>query len=48
MNVQRTVSIDDPAGESGVLLVVHDFVASWTKVMNLDRFDLDARRVARP
>ncbi len=20
---------------------VHDFVAAWTKVMNLDRFDLD-------
>jgi catalase-peroxidase len=24
---------------------VHDFVAAWTKVMNLDRFDLVSRRV---
>jgi len=26
---------DDNAGK-----FVHDFVAAWTKVMNLDRFDL--------
>ena len=26
---------------------VKDFVAAWTKVMNLDRFDLDLSRPAR-
>jgi catalase-peroxidase len=27
---------------------VHDFVAAWAKVMNLDRFDLAASHVRRP
>jgi catalase-peroxidase len=28
---------------------VHDFIAAWTKVMNLDRFDLLAEaRAGRP
>jgi catalase-peroxidase len=26
---------------------VHDFVAAWNKVMNLDRFDLDRRYTLR-
>jgi catalase-peroxidase len=29
------------ASEDGKEKFVHDFVAAWTKVMNLDRFDLD-------
>jgi catalase-peroxidase len=28
--------------------LVHDFVAAWTKVMNLDRFDLAAARASAP
>jgi len=28
------------ASEDGKQKFVHDFVAAWTKVMNLDRFDL--------
>ena len=28
------------ACEDGREMFVHDFVAAWTKVMNLDRFDL--------
>jgi len=47
MSARRAVSSDDSAVASEVLLVVHDFVATRTKAMNLDRFDLDARRVAR-
>jgi catalase-peroxidase len=29
------------AADDGHEQFVHDFVAAWTKVMNLDRFDLD-------
>jgi catalase-peroxidase len=28
------------ASSDGQTKFVHDFVAAWTKVMNLDRFDL--------
>ena len=33
----------------GQAAFVHDFVAAWTKVMNLDRYDLTrSRRLADP
>lgn len=31
------------ASDDGKAKFVHDFVAAWTKVMNLDRFDLAAK-----
>ena len=37
------------ASEGGEAKFVEDFVAAWTKVMNLDRFDLDpAARAGTP
>jgi catalase-peroxidase len=36
------------ASEDGKERFVHDFVAAWNKVMNLDRYDLLARGMGRP
>jgi catalase-peroxidase len=36
------------AAQDGKEKFVRDFVAAWTKVMNLDRFDLKAKRPAQP
>jgi catalase-peroxidase len=33
------------AAADGESLFIHDFVAAWTKVMSLDRFDLERARV---
>ena len=32
------------ASAGGQQKFIHDFVAAWTKVMNLDRYDLDPAR----
>ena len=40
--IYNGVTDDDTAADvpEGVLQVVDDFIAAWTKVMTLDRFDL--------
>ena len=40
-NAQLRAVAEVYAGADGQATFVHDFVAAWTKVMNLDRFDLD-------
>ena len=44
--MRQMVSAEVNAASDGEADFVRDFVAAWTKVMNLDRFDLKYRQAA--
>jgi catalase-peroxidase len=46
-NAQLRAVAEVYASSDGQEKFVHDFVAAWTKVMNLDRFDLALRGTTR-